>query len=88
MNNFAPVVVNDRCPSALLPTRWPLPRELQGTGQVNWGPASEVPSSAVVCFTAVPSEISRVRPPDANQEFSAGSHPGVQRRRVALFGCC
>jgi hypothetical protein len=37
-------------------------RELQGTGQVNWGPVSEKPSSAVVRFTAVPSEISRVRP--------------------------
>ncbi|NUU36895.1 hypothetical protein [Pseudomonas sp. C2B4] len=36
--------------------------ELQATGQVNEGPVSPMPSCVAVCFTAVPSKISRVRP--------------------------
>jgi hypothetical protein len=42
--------------------RRPLQQELQDIGQVYSGPVSAVPSSAVVRFTAVPSEFSRVRP--------------------------
>jgi len=66
----------------------PLQRELQGTGRVNRGPVSAMPSSAggLLYSSAVLDPPSP--PPDANQEFSAGSYPGVLRRRVALLGCC
>ena len=67
---------------------FPLQRELQGNGPVNRGPVSALPSSAGGLFydSAVLDQPSS--PPDANQEFSTGSHPGVLRRGVPLLGCC
>ena len=47
-------------------------RELQGAGQVSTGAVLEMPSSDGACFTAVPSEISRVRPLMPNKSFLPG----------------
>jgi Tfp pilus assembly protein PilF len=49
-----------------------LQQELQGIGQVNSGPVSQMPSSVVACFTAVPFEFSRVRPLMPTKSFLPG----------------